>query len=125
MNRAVKATFLSGLVFPGAGQIFLERYLRGILFIVPVLIGLVIIMFLATSTAITLVPQLNLEKGMPDIQTLFALAHEATPSNSLCYRWCLAIIVGCWLFSSIDAWRLGKQLPPPLPRTSATTVSIP
>ena len=118
MDRAVKAAFLSGLIFPGAGQIFLERYRRGILIIAPVVIGLLIILFLATTTALTLVQQLDLEKGMPDIQTISSLAHEATPSHSPYYRWSLIIIVGCWLFSIIDAYRLGKLTPPPLPPAS-------
>ena len=118
MERAVKAAFLSGLVFPGAGQIFLERYRRGMIIMVPVVIGLIIIMFLAVSTALILVQQLNLEQGMPDMQTILSLAHEATPSHSPYYRWSLVVIVGCWIFSIIDAYRLGKLTPPPLPPTS-------
>ena len=115
MDRALKAALISGLVFPGGGQIFLQRYRRGIILIVPVVVGLVIIMTLAVSTAITLVNQLNLEAGMPDMKTILSMAHESTPSNSPYYRWCLFVIAGCWLYSIIDAYNLGKQPPPPLP----------
>ena len=37
MDRSVKAALLSGLVFPGVGQLFLQRPLRAMIFLAPAL----------------------------------------------------------------------------------------
>ena len=40
MKKAIKAALLSALVFPGVGQMYLKRYVRGLIPMVLILAGL-------------------------------------------------------------------------------------
>ncbi|MCX5842407.1 MAG: DUF5683 domain-containing protein, partial [Deltaproteobacteria bacterium] len=74
MKSALKAALLSGLVFPGLGQIYLKRYWRGFLFIILIMIGLVIIAGIAAAGALESLNTIQAQGGTVDINTLSNLA---------------------------------------------------
>ncbi len=52
MKMGIKAALLSALVFPGAGQIYLRRYVRGLISMVISLDGLGVLVAQATVGAL-------------------------------------------------------------------------
>ncbi|MEJ7808707.1 MAG: hypothetical protein WKG03_22650 [Telluria sp.] len=115
MHRSVKAAVLSGLVFPGAGQLFLKRPLRALVFMVPALLAAIYF-----SSAV--------------LDPLLAIAHEIT-SGTMAFDSFLIqqrveqsridtgmmniaalVMLLAWIASTIDAWMLGCSAPPVAPK---------
>jgi len=110
MTQALRAALFSGLVFPGAGQITLHRHRRGILIMVCVLAAAGIMVVTAARTATVMLRQIETQGEVIDSDTLVRLAVEASHSTAPTYTGSLIWIVCCWVFSVIDAYRIGKAL---------------
>ena len=108
MRKAERAVLLSGLVFPGLGQIYLKRYGRGVVIMLLVAAGLTLLISVATRDALSLLNQLEIQGAAIDFQTLLDVAVEASTGRSGSYAGPLLLVVGCWLFSMLDAYRIGK-----------------
>ena len=113
MTKSLKAALLSGLVFPGAGQILLRRYGRGILIMVCVLAAVAVLVVTAARTATVMLRQLEMQGEVIDLDTLVRLAVEASHSTAPTYAGSIIWIVFCWVFSVIDAYRIGRALGQP------------
>ena len=111
MKTAVKAALLSGFVFPGLGQIYLKRYLRGLIIMIPVLLGLIIIVEIATVGVLESLKkiQIQVEDGATDTNTMLTLATSYSTHNDIFFKAISLFIVCCWLFSLIDAYSIGKR----------------
>jgi len=111
MKRHVQAAMRSGLIFPGAGQLFLGRRWRALAFAAPTLVAAISffndIMVPVQVVANELMFEM-FDGRMPDIGTLMGRVHQislgaATAGNPAVYA-----IVGLWAVSIIDAWLLGR-----------------
>jgi TM2 domain-containing membrane protein YozV len=109
MKASIKASLLSALVFPGVGQMHLKRYIRGMIPMVLVLTGLVVLIVQATAGALQVLEKIQLQGGTVDMNAVSNLAAgsstQGCPYSSLIS---LGIAV-CWIYSVIDAYRLGKE----------------
>ena len=108
MNIAVKAALLSGLVFPGAGQIYLKQFWRGLIMIILVMLGLIIIVGMATFSALESLKAIQMEGGTVDMNTISNLAAISSKLNNIYFKIIFLVIACCWLFSIVDAFRIGK-----------------
>jgi hypothetical protein len=108
MNIAVKAALLSGFVFPGLGQIYLKQYWRGLIMIILVMLGLIIIVGMATFSAFESLKAIQMEGGTVDMNTISNLAATYSTLNDIYYKIIFLLIACCWLFSIVDAFRIGK-----------------
>lgn len=109
MKTAVKAALLSGFVFPGLGQIYLKRYLRGLIIMIPVLLGLIIIVGIAMVGILESLKKIQIEGGATDTNTMLTLATSYSTHNDIFFKAISLFIVCCWLFSLIDAYSIGKR----------------
>jgi len=110
MTNAFKAALLSGLVFPGLGQLVLKRYWRGVLLMFAVLAGLWIVITEALQRAFTLLQQIESAGGTIDMDTVLNAATQASGDyGNTVFRLAIYFVFGCWIFAVIDAWRIGKQ----------------
>jgi TM2 domain-containing membrane protein YozV len=109
MKSATKAALLSGLVFPGVGQMYLKRFGRGLLFMIPVLLGLVLIVAMATAGAMESLRAIQAQGGQVDSNTLTALAQSHAKDTTGSFQAILWVMIFCWLFAIIDAYRLGSK----------------
>jgi hypothetical protein len=110
MNNSLKGALLSGLLFPGLGQIALKRYKRGAFLMLAVLSGLCIIVWRTIQIAFSILEKIGAEGGIIDIQTIANAADRAsTPSDSLILNFLLVLIILCWIIGVVDAYRIGKQ----------------
>jgi len=103
MKVSVKAALLSALVFPGFGQFYLKRYGRGLAFIIPALIGVGVIVWMAVASV------LNRLDSMTAMPTMANLADSASSNTSPYYNVILFLLFCCWVFAAIDAYRIGKE----------------
>jgi len=96
---ATKAALLSGLVFPGLGQMALRHYLRGLAFVAVALACTVHIVTTAVDEVMRSLPALDAAD--------FADLPAASGGNAGPAGWILLL---CWLWGVLDAYRLGDKL---------------
>jgi len=101
---------LSGLVFPGLGQIVLKHYKRGIALLIVVTGCLLAIVVQAVQTAMVILRDIESKRGVIDMDNISNAATRATAaSNSLVFNSLILIIVLCWIIGTVDAYRIGKK----------------
>jgi hypothetical protein len=110
MKNALKGALLSGLVFPGLGQVTLKHYKRGIALMLTVSLSLLVIVVKAVLQAFTILEKIELEGGVIEMSTILnATTQASTTSDSLLYNFLLLLIVLCWILGIVDAYRIGKK----------------
>ncbi|MFO7558278.1 MAG: hypothetical protein R6X10_05565 [Desulfobacterales bacterium] len=110
MNKALRGALLSGLVFPGLGQIMLRKYRRGIALMLAVIISLFVIMVKATQQAVTILEKMDLKDGNMDFSTVSNAAGNAlSTSDSFMFNLGLTLILLCWIIGTVDAYRIGRK----------------
>jgi TM2 domain-containing membrane protein YozV len=78
MKKSIKGALLSGLVFPGLGQIVLRRYKSGIAFVLITLAGLVLIIMKAVQQALIVVEKIESMDGSINMSTISNAAIQVT-----------------------------------------------
>lgn len=114
MNNASKGIILSGLVFPGLGQVVLRHYKRGIFLMLMVVACLTAIVAKALRQALHIVDKIISEGRVMDITELSNTVTQAiSPSDSLMFDFLFLLIIGCWIIGLADAYRIGKKMDVP------------
>ncbi|MCB2146055.1 MAG: hypothetical protein KQI81_06240 [Deltaproteobacteria bacterium] len=110
MSHALKAALLSGLVFPGLGQIMLKHYKRGIAVAAVTLVLMVLFTVYAVNQALQILDRIVLEGGAIDMKAVSDIAvRSGTASGSIMINLLLMLLVACWLFGFVDAYRMGRR----------------
>lgn len=110
MSNSLQAALLSGLVFPGLGQVVLKRYRRGVVLMLIVLACLSVIAAIALQRAFAILKQIESAGGAIDMDAILnAAAQSSTTSDSLVVNYVSSLIVVCWIFGVVDAYRIGKK----------------
>lgn len=108
MKKSVKATLLSGLVFPGIGHIVLRQYLRGSILILFALTASSVIVNVALERALTVVDRINSGEIPIDSETITELvSNSASGTDSLIVNISLIVLGTCWLVGIVDSYRIG------------------
>jgi hypothetical protein len=111
MKNSLKGALLSGLVFPGLGQLVLKRYRSGISLMLIVLAGLVVIIRITMEQAYVILDKIEAQGGTPDMEAITqAAAQAATPSDSRIINLVVLLMVLCWLIGTVHAYRVGKRM---------------
>lgn len=110
MSRSTTAAVLSALILPGAGHIYLKQAGRGMALIAVSLACLWVIIAQAMQQASAVLAQLESEGVMPDAGQFAGMISRASnhPESGSAMVATL-VLVGCWLFGVIDAYRLGQN----------------
>lgn len=110
MKQAVKAALISGLVFPGLGQIMIGEKKRGWMIAGVTLTCLVVLINQALQRASEIVDKLMAGNQMLDIGEISRLAEQSSQfSDNLFLNSLLVIIFLCWVLGTIDAYRSGNK----------------
>jgi uncharacterized membrane protein YGL010W len=110
MNNALKGALLSGLIFPGLGQIVMKRYKRGTAIVLTVLVSLSIIVVKAVQLARVTLEEIDAAGGLIDMNTVMdAATRAATGTGTLTFNVLFALIVGCWVVGIVDAYLIGRK----------------
>ncbi|MES2318629.1 MAG: hypothetical protein V4631_14195 [Pseudomonadota bacterium] len=106
MDRSHKAALLSALVFPGAGQFFLQRRLVGWLFAVPTVAAALQLLTVVYARAQQIAD--DLVAGRIDLFQVLGRVHEqgliAGPAANIAAY----VMVACWIGSIAHAWLAGR-----------------
>jgi len=110
MNNSLKGALLSGLVFPGLGQVILKHYKRGIALMLIILAGLLVIIAKAVQQAFTILEKIESEGGAIDMSAISKVATQvSTTSESLLFKLLLLLIIFCWIIGVVDAYISGRR----------------
>ena len=110
MNNSLKAAVLSGLIFPGLGQIVLKRYKRGAVIMLTVLVSLSVVVAKAVQHALAILEKIESEGGAISMSTILNTATQAsTTSESFTFNLVLLLVALCWIIGVVDAYRIGKK----------------
>ena len=110
MNNSLRAALLSGLVFPGLGQVILKHRKRGITLMLAVSASLLVIVVKAVQQALTILEKIELEGGAINMSTISNAATQAsTTYDSIIFKLLLLLIIFCWIIGVVDAYRIGKR----------------
>ena len=110
MNNSLKAAVLSGLIFPGLGQIVLKRYKRGAVIMLTVLVSLSVVVAKAVQHALAILEKIESEGGAISMSTISNAATQASAtSGSLTFNLVLLLVTLCWIIGVVDAYRIGKK----------------
>jgi hypothetical protein len=106
MKRSSTALLLSGLVFPGTGQMFLQRHVRGLCFLVPAAIALSMLGRDLILSAHDISGLIMAGQMAPDLASIAAEVERrgAGAGNT----WAALVLIGAWAASVIDVWLLGR-----------------
>lgn len=111
MTNAIKAAFLSGLVFPGLGQLSLRRYLRASVLLVTSAVCLIAIIVSTVQQAMTVLEEIAAKGGAADFNTIMNLVSQTTsPGDTLLINGASLILLCCWIGATVDAYRIGKTM---------------
>ena len=96
-------------MFPGLGQIYLKRYTRGLAILLPVLLCLGIIIGTVVASALESLKAIESGGGIADMETVSNLARIDSVHSGINLNFILLFVLCCWLFSVVDAYRIGKK----------------
>jgi hypothetical protein len=111
VKSAVKAALLSGIVFPGLGQLYLKRYKRGFAILIAVLLCLGIIIGTVVASALESLKAIERGGGIADMETVSNLARIDSVHSAIDINFILLFVLCCWVFSVVDAYRIGRNIP--------------
>ena len=104
MRPAIKAALMSAFLFPGLGQIYLKRYLRGLAFLLPVLGGMMIMVVATVGAVWESLNRIRADGGAIDPAVIDRVAYGTDYAGTISM-----IIMGVWIVSVIDAYYIGQR----------------
>lgn len=108
MKKSTKAALLSGLIFPGAGHMFLKQYLRGSVLILAALIATTVIVTAVVQQALAIVDRINSGEIAIETGAIADMVSSSTnAADSPMTNISMLVLVACWLIGIIDSYRLG------------------
>ncbi len=110
MTNAEKAMLLSGLVFPGLGQLVLKCYVRGVALTLASFVCFYLLIENAVQQALAIVDKIDLSGGLVAEQVIAAVVSEVgkTADTGAITLVLLALMI-LWLIGIVDAYVIGSR----------------
>ena len=110
MSNAVKAMLLSGLVFPGLGQLVLKYYKRGIALTLATFVCFYVLIERSVQQAMAIVDKIDLSSGVVDEKMLTAVVSEAGKApDTVAIKFAIGALLILWLIGIVDAFVIGRR----------------
>jgi hypothetical protein len=110
MKKSTKAALLSALVLPGAGHIYLKKYISGFVLAGAALSALYYLISKATEDALKIVEQIQNGSVPLDATSITELVSMQTAgAESQLPDIATAIVMICWVIGIIDSYRVGSM----------------
>jgi len=111
MNKATRAALYSALLVPGWGQFYLKQYKRGLVFMLPVLAGALVLVWVVVQVSVAIVKTATFKKGSVQLANVIQVAADALKAVDLFYFLLMLLLIAVlWVLSIIDAYQLGKKM---------------
>ncbi|QYF92874.1 hypothetical protein KY495_19500 [Massilia sp. PAMC28688] len=111
MQRSTKAALLSGLVFPGVGQLFLGRHARACVFLLPALAAAVYFSAGVLDPIFTIAREIRLGSMPFDPVAIELRLRENGQAVSPLMNVAALVMLAAWIGATVDAWMVGKAKP--------------
>jgi TM2 domain-containing membrane protein YozV len=109
MVKWKKAAWLSALLFPGVGHLYLKAYIRGSILLLVALISVYVIISIAVQRALAIVEIINSgELPVDSTAVTELLSQTASSADDLTVNVSTMIFGVCWLIGIVDSYRTGK-----------------
>ena len=110
MKKSIKASLLSAFVIPGAGHIYLKRYLVSIVLIFFSLAALSVLIVIAIEQAMVITEKILSGNAPADIVSVTQLVTtEMSNSDSSTANWATVVLAICWLIGVVDSYRIANK----------------
>jgi TM2 domain-containing membrane protein YozV len=109
MKKSLKGALLSGLICPGAGQLWLKKYLRGLILILAVSASMAVVVMKATRQALTILEKIESEGGAMDLVAIMNSAGKASASSDTVSMSAFVVLTLCWIIGIVDAYLVGRK----------------
>jgi TM2 domain-containing membrane protein YozV len=110
MKNSLRGALWSGFIFPGAGQIVLRRYKRGIALVLTASAIVSVIVGEAVQQAFGILEKIEAEGGAINMNTVTnAAAQAVTPSQGFIFKLLLLLLILCWVIGIVDGYGIGRK----------------
>jgi hypothetical protein len=109
MNKPLKAALYSALIFPGAGQLLLKKYISATYFAVFAGVGLYFLFSNLMARAQGIIDKVESGEIAADLATITELVHQQSSIATESLSPALIILLVAWLVSIVEAYRVGKK----------------
>ncbi len=111
MEKSLKGALLSGLVFPGLGQIALKHYKNGAILVFTFVVNLAILVTEAVKRALAILENIQLNGGAIDMAVIAdAAARASSTAGNFKFNFALSLTLICWIMGIVDAYYIGKKI---------------
>jgi hypothetical protein len=112
MKESTKGVLLSGLVYPGLGQLIIGQVASGILFILITTAGLFVFIYRMIQRAVRGIDEILplLANNEIDVNTLKELLSRDSAGGWGAETISLISVAGCWLAAIVHAYFVGKKI---------------
>ncbi len=112
MKASSRAMLLSGLVYPGVGQLLSGHKPSGVIFVLGTSAGLIALIYRLVQRALRVMEQVlpRLVDNALDLQTLTELLNRSSAGGWGVENVCLIGIGGFWLTAIVHAYFVGKKI---------------
>ncbi len=112
MKQATKGMLLSGLVYPGLGQLLSGHVRSGVIFALGTTAGLIVLVYRLMQRILRAMDQILplLADDALDLQFLKELLGGVSAGGWGVENASLIVIVGCWLAAIAHAYFVGKKI---------------
>jgi hypothetical protein len=111
MNSSSKGAFLSGLVYPGLGQIVQKNYLKGAALIIVFTASLVVTVISASKQFEAMLNNIEASNRGYDVTTiLLESAKSSADEDTGAMKIASALLLSCWVIGTVDAYLSGKKI---------------
>jgi TM2 domain-containing membrane protein YozV len=110
MKKSLKGALLSGLIFPGLGQLWLKRFLLGTALVIATCGSAAVVVARAAHEAVRLIEQAESTGATVDMVAIINSAGtlSSAPADSRTNA-ALLLMVACWIISIVDAYIAGSR----------------
>jgi TM2 domain-containing membrane protein YozV len=109
MKKSTKAVMLTAFIFPGAGHIYLKKYISGIVLMGVSFAGVCYLISRIVERALQIVEKIQYGHGQADTALINQLlSAQSTGNESLLTNMATIAIIACWIISTIDAYRIAR-----------------
>ena len=111
MSNSLKSACLSGLVYPGLGQIYQKHYIRGGVLSGIVSACIIMILLKASGKINKILANIASSNSELDITTVIQQVYTfETGQEYLIMKTLTALILCCWAIAIVDAYLSGKRI---------------
>ncbi|MCG6862798.1 MAG: hypothetical protein LJE70_16200 [Chromatiaceae bacterium] len=108
MRRSIKAALLSGLVFPGAGHLYLRQYVRGVLFAAAAGALFYFVVSVAMNTAFDVAEKIQSGRVPLNVESISTLVSQRSGGSEGSTNIATLAFIALWLLGIADSYRQGR-----------------